>query len=114
MISSPFYSLLILTTNTTCRMRVPLVPLTTDGCVRSLKNPCSWVEYTDIECSFSTGIRRFAFEKLAALAVKTPVNGEESDIVRLSQLYQYPTKHHNEFLDNGTKGLAPKSQVPMV
>lgn len=62
---------------------------------------------------FSTGIRRFAFEKLAALAVKTPVNGEESDIVRLSQLYQYPTKHHNEFLDNGTKGLAPKSQVPM-
>lgn len=95
-------------------MRVLLVPLTTDGCVRSLKNPCSGVEYTDIESSLSTGIRRSAFEKLAALAVKTPVNDEESDIARLSQLYQYPKKHHNEFLDGGAKSLAPKSQVPMV
>ncbi|KAL2010126.1 hypothetical protein VTN00DRAFT_5933 [Thermoascus crustaceus] len=62
---------------------------------------------------FSADIRRSAFEKLAALAVKSPAQDGESDIGRLTDLYQRPRSQSNGILDGVVKGAVPTSRLPM-
>lgn len=61
--------------------------------------------------SLSGGIRRFAFEKLAALAVEAPVNG--SELARLAEQSQ-STSESDGALNEVLRQQAPTSQVPMV
>lgn len=63
-------------------------------------------------CSLSVGIRRSAFEKLAALAVKQP-QGNESDLSRLSQQTR-PARQADGTLNGVLKDQSPTSRVPMV
>ncbi|KAJ5217499.1 uncharacterized protein N7469_011124 [Penicillium citrinum] len=59
----------------------------------------------------SVGIRRSAFEKLAALAVKQP-QGNESDLSRLSQQTR-PARQADGTLNGVLKDQSPTSRVPM-
>lgn len=61
--------------------------------------------------SLSGGIRRFAFEKLAALAVEAPANG--SELVRLAEQSR-STSEPDGALNGVLRQQAPTSQVPMV
>ncbi|KAJ5854603.1 hypothetical protein N7534_007146 [Penicillium rubens] len=58
----------------------------------------------------SGGIRRFAFQKLAALAVEAPANG--SELARLAEQSQ-STFEPDGTLDGVLRQQAPTSQVPM-
>ncbi|KAJ6142399.1 hypothetical protein N7497_011498 [Penicillium chrysogenum] len=58
----------------------------------------------------SGGIRRFAFQKLAALAVEAPANG--SELARLAEQSQ-STFEPDGSLDGVLRQQAPTSQVPM-
>lgn len=62
--------------------------------------------------SLSVGIRRSAFEKLAALAVKQP-QGNESDLSRLSQQTR-SARQADGTLNGVLKDQSPTSRVPMV
>lgn len=63
--------------------------------------------------SLSIGIRRSAFEKLAALAVKSPARDDGSELARLAE--QSRSARPNDGALNGVlKGQAPASRVPMV
>ena len=61
--------------------------------------------------SLSVGIRRSAFEKLAALAVKQQGNG--SDLSRLSQQTR-SARQADGTLNGVLKDQSPTSRVPMV
>ncbi|CAG8894836.1 unnamed protein product [Penicillium nalgiovense] len=58
----------------------------------------------------SGGIRRFAFQKLAALAVEAPANG--SEVARLAEQSQ-STSEPDGALDGVLRQQAPTSQIPM-
>lgn len=61
--------------------------------------------------SLSGGIRGFAFQKLAALAVEAPANG--SELARLAEQSR-PSSEPDGALNGVLKQQAPTSQVPMV
>lgn len=61
--------------------------------------------------SLSGGIRGFAFQKLAALAVEAPANG--SELARLAEQSR-PTSEPDGPLNGVLRQQAPTSQVPMV
>jgi phosphatidylinositol 4-kinase len=61
--------------------------------------------------SLSGGIRQFAFQKLAALAVESPRDGTE--LTRLAQQSR-PARQHDGALNGVLRDQAPTSQVPMV
>lgn len=61
--------------------------------------------------SLSGGIRRLAFQKLAALAVDAPRDG--SELTRLAEQSQL-TRQPNGGLNGVLRDQAPTSQVPMV
>jgi phosphatidylinositol 4-kinase len=64
--------------------------------------------------SLSDGIRRFAFQKLAALAVKAPArDGDGSELARLAEQSQ-STSEPNGDLNGVLRQQAPTSQIPMV
>ncbi|KAJ5114569.1 hypothetical protein NUU61_000328 [Penicillium alfredii] len=60
----------------------------------------------------SGGVRRAAFEKLAALAVQSPARDDGSELVRLSQQSRSTTQA-DETLNGVLRGQAPTSRVPM-
>jgi hypothetical protein len=62
--------------------------------------------------SLSGGIRRSAFEKLAALAVKSPAHDDGSELARLAK--QSRTRQSDGGLNGVLKDQAPTSRVPMV
>jgi phosphatidylinositol 4-kinase len=61
--------------------------------------------------SLSGGIRRFAFQKLAALAVEAPRDGGE--LTRLTEQSQ-STRQPDGALNGVLREQAPASQIPMV
>lgn len=63
-------------------------------------------------CSQSVGIRRSAFEKLAALAVKSPARDDGSELARLAQ--QSRSSRQADGTNGVLKDPAPTSRVPMV
>lgn len=64
-------------------------------------------------CSLSVGIRRSAFEKLAALAVNQPARGNDTDLIRLNQQTR-PARQADGILNGVLKDKSPTSRVPMV
>lgn len=73
---------------------------------------CPYYSNANILCSPSGGIRRSAFEKLAALAVKSPARDDGSELARLAQ--QSRTRQSDAALNGVLKDQAPTSRVPMV
>jgi len=63
--------------------------------------------------SLSVGIRRSAFEKLAALAVKSPNNDDSSDLARLARQTRL-ARQPDGALNGALKEQAPTSRIPMV
>lgn len=63
--------------------------------------------------SLSSGIRRSAFEKLAALAVKSPARDDGSELARIAQQSRSP-RQADGILNGVLKDRAPTSRVPMV
>lgn len=63
--------------------------------------------------SLSIGIRRSAFEKLAALAVKSPGNDDGSDLARLAKQTRL-ARQPDGALNGVLKEQAPTSRIPMV
>lgn len=59
-------------------------------------------------------VRRSAFEKLAALGVKSKEYHGEQDINRLLKACGPPKLQSNGSLDGVFRGQAPTSRVPMV
>jgi len=72
----------------------------------------SCLRNANIRCSLSGGIRRSAFEKLAALAVKSPARDDGSELARLAQ--QPRARQSDGPLNGVLKDQAPTSRVPMV
>lgn len=64
--------------------------------------------------SLSVGIRRSAFEKLAALAVKSPGNDDGSDLARLAKQTRLARQQPDGALNGVLKEQAPTSRIPMV
>ncbi|KAJ5591779.1 uncharacterized protein N7459_002148, partial [Penicillium hispanicum] len=60
----------------------------------------------------SAGVRRSAFDKLAALAVKSPTRDDGSELARLAQQSR-STRHPDDSLNGILKGQTPTSRVPM-
>lgn len=59
-------------------------------------------------------IRASALNRLAALAVKGPECGSDSDIARLAQQSLCPAHPSNDTLNGILQAQAPTSRVPMV
>lgn len=68
---------------------------------------------TNATASLSVGIRRSAFEKLAALAVQSPARDDGSELARLAQQSR-STRQADGALNGVLKDHAPTSRVPMV
>lgn len=66
----------------------------------------------NIPFSLADGIRRSAFEKLAALAVKSPARDDGSELARLAQ--QSRTRKPDGALNGVFKCQTPTSRIPMV
>lgn len=75
--------------------------------------PCLLISTTNMSCSHSLPIRRSAFEKLAALAVKSPALDDGSELARLAQQSR-PPRQADGALNGVLKDQAPTSRVPMV
>ena len=71
------------------------------------------MSYADNVSSLSVGIRSSAFEKLAALAVQSPVQDNGSELARLTQQSRLVRLPEGTMNDN-FKGQASISRVPMV
>lgn len=68
---------------------------------------------TNAVFSLSIGIRRSAFEKLAALAVKSPARDDGSELARLAEQSR-SARPSDGALNGALKDQAPASRVPMV
>lgn len=64
--------------------------------------------------SLSVGIRRSAFEKLAALAVKSPNNDDSSDLARLARQTRLARQPDGALNGALKEQQAPTSRIPMV
>lgn len=77
------------------------------------QSPASYYGTNSNHDSVSPGIRRSAFEKLAALAVKSPARDDGSELARLAQQSR-PSRQADGALSGVLKDQAPTSRVPMV
>lgn len=69
--------------------------------------------YANAIRSLSSGIRRSAFDRLAALAVKSPARDDGSELARLAQ-HSRSVRPSDGALNGVLKDQAPASRVPMV
>lgn len=70
-------------------------------------------DYANVIRSLSGGIRRSAFDRLAALAVKSPARDDGSELARLAQ-HSRSVRPSDGALNGVLKDQAPASRVPMV